>query len=214
DAVSGLQADLRGPGLRGPRDLRSAPLGGADELRRGGGPVGHARRHWSSAPRISHCHPGRRAAREGSLGEARAAGTAGTRGCAAMSDERGRGGRRPEPDETGRLDVEDDGQTLEAVLEEEERSAIAAAEEKLKAAQTNLEELKDRHLRKLAEFENMRKRAEREKNEYFRHALANFLLDLFPISDGFDRALAHASEADLEDDFGQGVAMIRRQLDE
>ena len=60
----------------------------------------------------------------------------------------------------------------------------------------------------------MRKRAEREKNEYFRHALANFLLDLFPISDGFDRALAHASEADLEDDFGQGVAMIRRQLDE
>jgi len=131
-----------------------------------------------------------------------------------MSDERGRGGRRPEPDETGRLDVEDDGQTLEAVLEEEERSAIAAAEEKLKAAQTNLEELKDRHLRKLAEFENMRKRAEREKNEYFRHALANFLLDLFPISDGFDRALAHASEADLEDDFGQGVAMIRRQLDE
>ena len=74
--------------------------------------------------------------------------------------------------------------------------------------------MKDRHLRKLAEFENMRKRAEREKNEYFRHALANFLLDLFPISDGFDRALAHASEADLEDDFGQGVAMIRRQLDE
>jgi molecular chaperone GrpE len=74
--------------------------------------------------------------------------------------------------------------------------------------------LKDRHLRKLAEFENMRKRAEREKNEYFRHALANFLLDLFPISDSFDRALAHASEEDGQSDFGQGVSMIRRQLDE
>ena len=119
-----------------------------------------------------------------------------------------------EPEEPGRIDLEDTGQTLEAVLEEEERSAIAAAEEKLKSVQKNLEELKDRHLRKLAEFENMRKRAEREKNEYFRHALANFLLDLFPISDSFDRALSHASPEELESDFGQGVVMIRRQLDD
>jgi molecular chaperone GrpE len=77
-----------------------------------------------------------------------------------------------------------------------------------------LEELKDRHLRKLADFENMRKRAEREKAEYFRHALSNFLVDLFPIADGFDRALTHASEESLGSDFGQGVAMIRRQVDD
>jgi molecular chaperone GrpE len=128
-----------------------------------------------------------------------------------MTDERD---RRAKPDEPGTLEVEDSGQTLEAVLEEEERSAIAAAEEKVKAVQRSLDELKDRHLRKLAEFENMRKRAEREKTEYFRHALANFLLDLFPISDSFDRALAHATREDLQSDFGQGVSMIRRQLDE
>ena len=60
----------------------------------------------------------------------------------------------------------------------------------------------------------MRKRAEREKGEYFRFALGNFLLDLFPISDSFDRALAHAPAEALETDLGQGVAMIRRQLDE
>jgi len=120
---------------------------------------------------------------------------------------------RAAPDD-GTVEVEDSGQTLEAVLEEEERSAIAAAEEKLRAVQQNLEELKDRHLRKLAEFDNMRKRAEREKNEYFRHALANFLVDLFPITDSFDRALAHASKEDVEGDLGQGVAMIRRQFDE
>ncbi len=131
-----------------------------------------------------------------------------------MSDDRKPRGPRGKPDEPGKVDLEDTGQTLEAVLEEEERSAIAAAEKKLKSAQKDLEDLKDRHLRKLAEFENMRKRAEREKNEYFRHALANFLLDLFPIADSFDRALAHASPEELESDFGQGVAMIRRQLDE
>jgi molecular chaperone GrpE len=131
-----------------------------------------------------------------------------------MTDKRDPRSRRPESDEPGTVDLEDTGQTLEAVLEEEERSAIAAAEEKLKSAQQNLEDLKDRHLRKLAEFENMRKRAEREKNEYFRHALANFLLDLFPISDSFDRALAHASPEALQSDFGQGITMIHRQFDE
>jgi len=130
-----------------------------------------------------------------------------------MNDERDPRDPR-DGEEPGTLELEDTGQTLEAVLEEEERSAIAAAEEKLKAVQKNLEELKDRHLRKLAEFDNMRKRAEREKNEFFRHALGNFLLDLFPISDSFDRALAHASKEALESDFGQGVAMIRRQFDE
>lgn len=131
-----------------------------------------------------------------------------------MTDDRDPRNPRANPEDPGTLEVHDDGQTLEAVLEEEERSAIAAAEEKLKAVQQNLEELKDRHLRKLAEFENMRKRAEREKNEYFRHALANFLLDLFPIVDSFDRALAHASGEERESDFGQGVSMIRRQFDE
>jgi molecular chaperone GrpE len=128
----------------------------------------------------------------------------------------GKDPRRPLPDsgDGGPLEVEDSGQTLEAVLEEEERSAIAAAEEKLKALQQNLDELKDRHLRKLAEFDNMRKRAEREKSEYFRHALANFLIDLFPIADSFDRALAHSANEEREGDLGQGVAMIRKQFDE
>ena len=130
-----------------------------------------------------------------------------------MTDPKNSRRKGPAADD-GTVEVEDDGQTLEAVLEEEEQSAIAAAEERLKAVQQNLEELKDRHLRKLAEFDNMRKRAEREKNEYFRHALGNFLVDLFPITDSFDRALAHASKQDLEGDLGQGVAMIRRQFDE
>lgn len=133
-----------------------------------------------------------------------------------MNDKRdhGRGPLPGPPADPEMIEVSDPGVTLEAVLEEEERSAIASAEEKLRSAQKDLDDLKDRHLRKLAEFENMRKRAEREKTEYFRFALGNFLLDLFPISDSFDRALAHAPAEALETDLGQGVAMIRRQIDE
>ncbi|HEY6147252.1 MAG TPA: nucleotide exchange factor GrpE, partial [Thermoanaerobaculia bacterium] len=91
-------------------------------------------------------------------------------------------------DDPDRLEVEDSGETLEGALAEEERSAIAAAEEKLRSVMSDLEELKDRHRRKLAEFENMRKRTEREKSEYLRTALGRFVGDFLTISDDFDRA--------------------------
>jgi molecular chaperone GrpE len=126
-------------------------------------------------------------------------------------------GRGPVPDaadDTGTIEVRDSGQTLEGVLEEEERTALEESGARLRLAQKNFDELKDRHLRKLAEFENMRKRAERERGEYFRSALGAFLLDLFPIADTFDRAMAHAPAEALATDFGQGVGMIRRQLDD
>ncbi len=111
-----------------------------------------------------------------------------------------------------RIEVEDSGQTLEDALAEEEQSAIKMAEEKLQSVMHNLEELRDRHARKLAEFDNMRKRTEREKSEYYRSALANFLLDLLPIVDSFDSALAHASPEDRRGNFGQGIGLIRRQF--
>lgn len=121
-----------------------------------------------------------------------------------------------EPDEIARdpdrIDVEDPGESLEAALAEEERSAIAAAEEKLHSVMADLEDLKDRHRRKLAEFENMRKRTEREKSEYLRVALGKFVGDFLTISDDFDRALAHASPEEIASDFGQGVALIQRKL--
>jgi len=111
-----------------------------------------------------------------------------------------------------RIELEDSGETLQEALEQEERSAIAAAEEKLRSVQSALEELKDRHLRKLAEFDNMRKRAEREKGEYARYALSGFMRDFLPVVDNFERALDHAPPEIRRTDFGQGVGLIRRQV--
>jgi len=111
-----------------------------------------------------------------------------------------------------RIEVEDPGESLEAALAEEERSAIQAAEDKLQSVMSDLEELKDRHRRKLAEFENMRKRTEREKAEYLRVALGKFVGDFLSISDDFDRALAHATPEEVSSDFGQGVSLIQRKL--
>jgi molecular chaperone GrpE len=110
------------------------------------------------------------------------------------------------------IEVEDTGDSLDAALAQEETEALAAAEGKLRSIQKDLEDLKDRHLRKLAEFENHKKRAERDRQEYFKIALAGFAHDFLPILDNFERALAHARPEDLESDFGQGVVIIRKQL--
>jgi len=119
---------------------------------------------------------------------------------------------RDDAEDDDRILLEDTGESLDAALAEEERSAIAVAEEKLKSVQHDLEELKERHLRKLAEFENVRKRSEREKAQARRLALADLAREFLPVVDSFEQALSHASSKDLESDFGQGILLIHRQL--
>ena len=77
------------------------------------------------------------------------------------------------------------------------------------AAQQELEDAKNRYMRTLADFENFRKRSEREKTEFFKYALAGLIKDLLPVLDNFDRALEHAEEGD---DFHKGVLLIYKQL--
>ena len=122
--------------------------------------------------------------------------------------------RKLRPQDEDALELRDTGDSLEAALSEEEVTALAAAEDKLRAIQKEIEELKDRHIRKLAEFENHKKRSERERQEYFKIALAGFAHDFLPILDNFERALAHARPEDLTSDFGQGIAIIAKQLGE
>lgn len=112
------------------------------------------------------------------------------------------------------IELRDSGDSLDAALAQEEAAALTAAQEKVQSVQKDLEELKDRYVRKLAEFENHKKRSERERQEYFKISLAGFVHDFLPVMDNFERALEHARPADLESDFGQGVVIIRKQIAE
>lgn len=70
--------------------------------------------------------------------------------------------------------------------------------------------LVDRLARLQAEFENARKRAVREQQEFREFALADALKTLLPVLDSFERALQHAPPGDSE--FKSGVEHIYRQL--
>lgn len=71
------------------------------------------------------------------------------------------------------------------------------------------EQLKNRVLRTLADYENFRKRVDREKADFFKYALANVMKEIVPVLDNFDRALDHAEEGD---EFHKGVLLIYKQL--
>jgi molecular chaperone GrpE len=82
----------------------------------------------------------------------------------------------------------------------------AADEAKLRQEAT---ELRDRLTRTLADFDNFRKRAERERQEQKRYALSEPLRELLTVADNLDLALSAQGSAE---DLKRGVEMIHRQM--
>jgi molecular chaperone GrpE len=104
--------------------------------------------------------------------------------------------------------IEDTGDSVADIEHEMEAAAQEAAADR-PATQSQNDDFRDRYVRTLADFENFRKRSEREKTDFRRYALTDVIRDLLPVLDNFDRALDHAEEGD---EFHKGVALIYKQL--
>jgi molecular chaperone GrpE len=72
--------------------------------------------------------------------------------------------------------------------------------------------LMDRLLRLQAEFENFRKRSVRERAEWESRAKETIVLDLLPVVDSFDRALAGALVSSEEEGLRDGMMLVHKQL--
>ena len=125
---------------------------------------------------------------------------------------RGNGKSEMEPQD---LDLEHELPPAEETTEEQ--AAAPPAAEDAAAARAELEKLQaernlllDRMARLQAEFDNARKRAAREQQEYKDFALADALKNLLPILDSFDRALRF--KVQKPEDFRSGVELIRKQF--
>jgi len=73
------------------------------------------------------------------------------------------------------------------------------------------EELLQTMIRRQADFENFRKRTERDRHEEGRRGVERLVLDLIPVLDGFDRAL-QAHDDPAYEEYGKGITLIRKQL--
>jgi len=94
------------------------------------------------------------------------------------------------------------------IIQEELTRLSKALEEKTR----EVEATHDRYLRALAELDNTRKRAQREREEYIRFANESLLRELLPVLDNFDRAIQAARASGEAEAVVAGVELIQREL--
>ena len=107
-------------------------------------------------------------------------------------------------------------ETVEAATEEAseegEAEASETVEESTSEENPELLLLKDKYLRTLAEYENFRKRSEKEKAQMFELGAKSIIEALLPVVDNFERALSHVQEEEKEAPFVKGVEGIYKQI--
>ncbi|HEV7786674.1 MAG TPA: nucleotide exchange factor GrpE [Thermoanaerobaculia bacterium] len=121
------------------------------------------------------------------------------------------------------LDLDEQTTDLEAAM----RDAVAAVEagsssgnpaapgpaasEEVERLRREIADLKDRSVRTLADFDNFRKRSQRESQEFKKYALLEPMRDFLTVIDNLDLALSAQGSAE---DLKLGVEMIHRQMQE
>src|ERR1700690_2591177 len=100
--------------------------------------------------------------------------------------------------------------------EAEAATTPATPEERIAALEAELAEAQDRLLRALAETENTRRRAQRERADAEKYGLGKFAGDMLPVADNLRRALDSLPESEARDDRTRsllaGVAATEREL--
>lgn len=85
-------------------------------------------------------------------------------------------------------------------------------DKKTEAYEAKIAELDDRVKRQMAEFENFRKRTEKEKAAMFEMGAKSVVEKILPVVDNFERGLAAIPEEDKNSPFAEGMNMIYKQL--
>ncbi len=92
-----------------------------------------------------------------------------------------------------------------SLLKSSKNKELAAKEEKIL-------ELNDRLMRSMAEFDNFRKRSEKEKSQMYDLGVKSIIEKMLPIIDNFERGLDSVKETDKDSPLVQGFNMIYKQL--
>ncbi len=108
----------------------------------------------------------------------------------------------------------DSEETNEAEAAEgtKEGKGIFKKKDKKDKRDEQIAELNDKVLRQMAEFENFRKRTEKEKAAMFEIGAKSIVEKLLPVIDNFERGLAAVSEEEKNGAFAQGIEKIYKQL--
>ena len=118
------------------------------------------------------------------------------------------------------IQIEEEQQSDAAQKSEEETDSKDDKSDKKKSffgkkdnkLQDKVDELEDRVKRQMAEFENFRKRTDKEKTAMFETGAKSVIEKILPVVDNFERGLAGLSEEEKKQPFAEGMAMVYKQL--
>lgn len=102
--------------------------------------------------------------------------------------------------------------TEETETQDTENGDLEAEENEKDKKDLQIEELNDRLIRNMAEFDNFRKRSEKEKSQMFEIGAKDIIEKILPVIDNFERGLGTVTEEEKESSFVQGIEQIYKQF--
>jgi molecular chaperone GrpE len=105
---------------------------------------------------------------------------------------------------------------VDGTLEKQEKSGKGffknTKSKELAAKDQKIDDLTDRLMRTMAEFDNFRKRSDKEKSQMYDMGIKSIIEKILPIVDNFERGFGTITEKEKESAFAQGIELIYRQL--
>jgi molecular chaperone GrpE len=113
-------------------------------------------------------------------------------------------------DKTGKENTKNDMKDIEIPIEEPLTAEGTGQDDKnkIKVLEKQVNELNDRYLRKLAEFENYKRRTDSERSEFFAYASEKLISEMIPVLDDFDRVMKSYDEKHDSELFKKGVELV------
>lgn len=111
-------------------------------------------------------------------------------------------------------ELKEETEDEEPVSKEDKKAAKKQAKlnKKEDSYKEKIDQLEDRVKRQMAEFENFRKRTDKEKTAMFETGAKSVIEKILPVVDNFERGLAGLSEEEKKQPFAEGMAMVYKQL--
>ena len=106
-------------------------------------------------------------------------------------------------------DSDEESEESDEESKQDKKSSKKDKKDKKSKHQAIIDDLNDRVMRQMAEFENFRKRTEKEKGQMYDMGAKSILEKILPVVDNFERGLDAATEGDS---FADGMKMIYKQL--
>ena len=104
------------------------------------------------------------------------------------------------------------GETEEAPKKEKKGLFGKKTDSEKDKLKEQVEELNDKLIRQMAEFDNFRKRTEKEKDQMFETGAKSVIEKILPVIDNFERGFQAVEKEDENDSFTQGMRMVYKQL--